>query len=125
MKFILLLLMTVLWFLLMTVLSHEDGAHTSRTSRELARRLSFLGADPERLNTALRRLAHVVLYAVWAVLFARTLHAGALPRWPLVFVAFWAWADEATKRWIQGRHFSWLDVGLNLLGAGIGLAAAW
>ena len=24
--------------------------------------------------------------------------------------------DEATKPWIQGRHFSWFDVGLNLIG---------
>jgi VanZ family protein len=36
-----------------------------------------------------------------------------------VFV--WALLDEVTKIPIRGRHFSWLDVGLNLGGAALGM----
>ena len=32
----------------------------------------------------------------------------------------WAWADEATKPLVQGRHFSWFDVGLNIEGIKVG-----
>lgn len=123
MKFFISLTLTLLWFAFMTFLSHQDGEHTSRTSLELAERLSFLEKDTERLNCALRRLAHVGVYAVLAILFVCTLRLGRLPRWPTAALIFWAWADEATKRWIQGRHFSWLDVALNLLGTLLGAAA--
>ena len=40
--------------------------------------------------------------------------------WFMIFPAVWSYADEATKPLIQGRHFSWFDVGLNLLGTVIG-----
>ena len=47
----------------MTYLSHQDGEHTGRTSRELAEKLSaldFLDSDINILNGRLRRMAHVV-----------------------------------------------------------------
>lgn len=50
-----------------------------------------------------------------------TLHYGQKPIGVLLFSVFWAWADERTKPWIEGRHFSWLDVSLNLLGTAIGI----
>ena len=40
-----------------------------------------------------------------------------------LFAIVWAWADEATKPLVQGRHFSWFDVGLNVLGIAIGMIA--
>lgn len=33
----------------------------------------------------------------------------------------WAWADKATKPLAQGRHFSWLDMGRNVLEIAIGI----
>ncbi|WP_373218865.1 hypothetical protein [Ruminococcus sp. 5_1_39BFAA] len=38
----------------------------------------------------------------------------------MLIAAVWSYVDEATKPWIQGRHFSWFDVGLNLIGTFIG-----
>ena len=32
----------------------------------------------------------------------------------------WSWADERTKPFIEGRHFSWFDVGLNVCGVMLG-----
>ena len=63
MAFFIFLAFTILWFLFMTYLSHQDGEHTGRTSRELAEKLSaldFLDSDINILNGRLRRMAHVV-----------------------------------------------------------------
>ena len=127
MAFYIFLSLTILWFLFMTYLSHQDGEHTGRTSRELAEKLSaldFLDSDINILNGRLRRLAHVVVYAVLAVLLAITLKLGGHSVWLTVGIIVWAWVDEATKPLVQGRHFSWLDVGLNILGIAIGMVIA-
>lgn len=112
---------TILWFLFMTYLSHQDGEHTGRTSRELAEKLSFLDSDINILNGRLRRLAHVVVYAMLTVLLAITLKLGGYSPWLTAGIIVWAWADEATKPLVQGRHFSWFDVALNVLGIAIGM----
>ncbi len=117
--------LTVLWFLFMTYLSHQNGEDTGKTSRELAEKLSFLQKDEEALNYRLRCAAHVVTYLVLTLLLGITLALGTLPYWPLPAVLLWSWLDEATKPLVRGRHFSWRDVGLNWLGCVIGLAALW
>lgn len=122
MVFYISLIFTMLWFLFMTYLSHQDGEHTGRTSRELADKLSFLDSDINILNGRLRRWAHVVVYAVLTVLLAITLKLGGYSPWLIVGIIVWAWADEATKPLVQGRHFSWFDVGLNVLGIAIGMS---
>lgn len=103
----------------MTYLSHQDGEHTGRTSRELAEKLSFLDSDINILNGRLRRLAHVVVYAVLTVLLGTTLELGGHSSW--LTAGAIVWADEATKPLVQGRHFSWLEVGRNVLGIVIGM----
>ena len=55
-------------------------------------------------------------------LYAATLHTGGLPAGLFALAPAWAWADEATKRWCRGRHFSWADVARNLAGVLLGLA---
>ena len=62
------LILKVLWFAFMTYFSHQDGEHTAKTSRELAEKLSFLDIDVGILNGKLRRVAHVVLFAVFTIL---------------------------------------------------------
>ena len=51
------LFFTILWFLFMTWLSHQDGEHTSRTSLELANHMKhwFPVRDIGKLNQQLRR----------------------------------------------------------------------
>lgn len=120
MVFYVCLILTILWFFFMTYLSHQDGKHTSRVSRDLAEHLRFLDSDINDLNGKLRRVAHIVVFAVFAFLLGLTLEfGGASLKW-MIIAAVWSYVDEATKPWIQGRHFSWFDVGLNLIGAAIG-----
>ena len=121
MAFYIFLGFTILWFLFMTYLSHQDGKHTGRASRELAEKLSFLDSDINILNGRLRRLAHVVVYAVLTVLLAITLKLGGYSLWLTAGTIVWGWADEASKPLVQGRHFSWLDVGRNVLGIALGM----
>lgn len=119
------LISTILWFLFMTYLSHQDGEHTGRASRELAEHLRFLDNDINDLNGKLRWAAHIVVFAVFTFLLGLTLKiGGASLEWMLVATA-WSYVDEATKPWIKGRHFSWLDVGLNLIGTFVGGAVVF
>lgn len=117
------------WFLLMTWLSHQSGPKTARQSRALARGLQPLvpGRDLEQANRILRKAAHLVVFGVLTLLAlgaCRTAPAAVPTGVVYGLLAGWCWLDEATKIGIPGRHFSWLDVGLN--GAGVALGAiAW
>ncbi len=125
MKYILLFI----WFLFMTYLSHQDGVHTAVFSRRLAELLTKHSTSPSdtdevnKINGKLRRFAHVFVFFVLTVLCGVAFCEGAaFDRYIWIMaVGLWAWADEATKPWIEGRHFSWYDVGLNLIGVGIGV----
>ena len=122
--FYILLFLSVLWFCFMTWLSHQNGNDTTKTSRHLAESLGsiFHGRDLHQLNGKLRREAHIVVFAVLTVLVLLTMMAGKIEgRWIAVCqICLWVWLDEATKPLVQGRHFQWMDVGLNLIGVGIG-----
>ena len=100
------------WFLwLLSALFLEDTKQA----------LSFLSPDTETLHSNLRRYAHIILFAVFTFLFTLTLHNFHSPYYLLAFPLLYTWADEATKVFIPGRHFSWFDVGLNLIGVVIGV----
>lgn len=128
-KFCAFLLLTLLWFLFMTYLSHQNGEETGKTSIELAKHLKkwfHIGKiDTDILNCKLRKWAHTGLFFVWTLLVCLTLHQTTLSsyiKWMLfVLVPIWAWADERTKTFMKGRHFSWFDTGLNLLGVVLGV----
>ncbi|MDO4274508.1 MAG: VanZ family protein [Eubacteriales bacterium] len=124
------------WFLFMTYLSHQDGIHTAVFSRRLAELLTKLSelltkhsvssSDTEevnKINGKIRRFAYVFVFFVLTVLCGMVFDFWY---W-IIFVILWAWADETTKPWIEGRHFSWYDVGLNLIGVGFGflLTLVW
>ena len=99
------------------------------TSLRLAER--FLGWDegiePDEgvrmLNWKLRRIAHVVVYTVFAVLMLLTfgeIWSGHTVIAGIVLVVI-AVVDEVTKIPIEGRHCSVTDIGLNLIGVAIGV----
>ena len=96
----------VVVFIIEVILSHTPGTVSGNQSRWL----SEMTGVKEGL---LRRLAHVLLFA------ALSTTAGFRFWW---FVFIWAFLDELTKIPIPGRHFSWFDVALNMLGAAVGTA---
>lgn len=99
----------VVVFIVECVLSHTPGDRSGRQSETLAK---LSGVD----EGLLRRFAHVFLFLVLGVL------AGAGFGWiGIGAAAVWAVVDELTKPLVPGRHFSWIDVGLNLAGVAVGV----
>lgn len=118
------------WFVLMTLLSHQDGPRTKEVSRSLAQELHPLlpTVDQESLNQTLRQVAHPLLFGGLTVLLGITLRTGGLQETRAVafgVLLLWCWGDEATKRGVPGRHFSWRDVALNGVGTLCGGVAFW
>lgn len=72
------------------------------------------------LNGFLRRAAHVVVFLVLSVLVSVCLRSWDID-WRCIGIVFlWCFIDEATKPLINGRHFAWFDVWLNVVGAVLG-----
>ena len=116
-----LLTMTIISFIILFYLSHQNGEDTHETSQTLTDHLSFLSSDTDTLHSNLRRYAHIFLFAVFTFLFTLTLNTLSFSYYFLAFPLLYTWADEATKVFIPRRHFSWFDVGLNLIGVVIGV----
>ena len=82
------------WFLFMTWLSHQSGPKTAEESRALARELQPLlpGRDPEAINCLLRKAAHVLVFAVLAILASGAAVApgtSAPPAWVYGLLVVW------------------------------------
>ena len=128
-------ILSAAWLALIFCLSHQTGSDTYITSIRIAELIhKFLvragicsASDLELINILIRKFAHVALFAVLAVLVLLTLHMlrrehGVNIRtvYGSSFCIFYSWADEATKVWVPGRHFSWFDTGLNIAGCVFG-----
>ena len=99
----------IVWLIIEVVLSHTPGDRSGAESKTLSRLTGIK-------EVLLRRAAHVILFAVLALL------AGLGFDWyGIGFVNLWSVVDEVTKLLIPGRHCSAVDVGLNLIGAAVGL----
>lgn len=99
----------VVVFIVECVLSHTPGDRSGEESAWLARTTGIK-------EGLLRGGAHVFLFSILSVFAA--LGFG----WIGIGVAtVWTVIDEATKPLIPGRHFSVLDVGLNLIGVVVGI----
>lgn len=106
-----------LWLIFMLVLSHIGGTASSEESRWLSR---MTGVK----EGVLRRYAHVIVYAVLGVLVTVAWSDTAL--WIRCLVlGLIAVVDEGSKALsiFTGRHCSVAEIGLNLVGVGIGVVA--
>ena len=91
---------TILWFILMTYLSHQTGDGTARTGRWITGVLK--NVDEAFLRTA----AHIGCFLILTVLLLTTLRLAKVPVLPgVLFAVLWAWGDEWTKQFISGRHY--------------------
>ncbi len=120
---------TILWFAVMTYLSHQNGEETSKTSWILAEDVHRIWAreSTEKINAFLRKAAHTVVFFILTILLEKTLAeigSGTLRVVWTGLLVVWCLADEVTKTFVPGRHFSWLDVGLNLLGFLLGMGTS-
>lgn len=121
-KFWVAIVLTIVWFVFMTFLSHQNGEGTARASGRLMRLFWFL--DPEQIEIVSRWTrsgAHVFCFMVLTVLVMMVLQLAKLHAWMGgVSVCVWCFFDEWTKRTIPGRHYSTFDVMLNVAGVLLG-----
>lgn len=123
-----LLTITVIWFSFMTYLSHQDGKSTTEFSEGIVEKIIKyfnLTNYYNEIHYIIRKLAHPFVFCILAILVLFTLSQKCKKRKIFIFATmlmiFWAWMDEITKLSIPGRHFSWNDVSLNILGVIIGV----
>jgi VanZ family protein len=70
-------------------------------------------------DLVLRKLAHMTEYAVLALLLVR---ATGSAMWALLLTVAYACTDELHQTFVRGRHGSPVDVGIDAVGALIGLS---
>ena len=113
---------TIIWFIFMTYLSHQNGEETARASSRLMKLFWFLDTGQvEIVSSWTRKGAHVFCFFVLTVFLMKLLRITKLQAWIGVLAAFvWCFFDEWTKRSIPGRHYSTFDVMLNVIGVLLG-----
>ena len=127
------------WLGLCFYLSWQTGEQTAGLSQWLAGALLRLLAkvnlrpDPTAFHQGLRTAAHVGAFLGAGALLGGALAVSAWEkrRWAritflggMVACSLSAAAAEIAKRWIPGRHLQWDELGLNLLGALLGVGGA-
>ena len=121
-RFWLAVVLTIIWFIFMTFLSHQDGEGTARASGRLMRLFWFL--EPQQIEMVsgwTRKGAHIFCFMVLTMLLLGALYLAKLRGWlGVVALCVWCFFDEWTKRSIPGRHYSTIDVMLNLIGVLLG-----
>jgi len=79
-----------------------------------------LSTDLGTWDTILRKLAHLAEYAILGALLDRALRRPQLAV-AIVFAALYAVTDEVHQAFVEGRHGAPLDVGIDTVGALVGV----
>ena len=113
------------WLVLVVFLSSEDGLSTARTSGRLAAlfvRLFYIRSELTwRIDHTLRMSAHFVGFFIlsglaYTAVMATWADLRFIKTYAILFCAVLSILDEVKKVFIPGRHLSWSEVGINVLG---------
>ena len=128
---ILLWVISLSWLVFLVWMSSQDGPDTLSTSMGLAHFVVWLfgisTAHLSYVNQLLRTLAHFAGFFI----LGSVVHFSVKLSWPnqrrstVVVIALCsviAVLDEMKKIFINGRHLSWLEAGINVLGVICGVA---
>lgn len=107
-------IVTIMILIVACWLSHQPGDISGRESAYLA---ELLGVS----DAFLRSMCHYAIFLLLSMGCGVSLVLWEKSLWWLLLIFVLCWLDEASKPLIVGRHFSWLDVGKNMIGAGIGM----
>lgn len=131
----------VLWLVLIFSASTNAGS-SHRTSRFIGPLLRWLKPDISReairkVELVLRKTAHLGVYAILAVLLWRAKRKGLFQEEPekkwswrdarfvLLVSILYAASDEFHQHFVTSRQSSALDIGIDALGASLGLGVIW
>lgn len=101
---------TFIWTVFILYLSHVSGTTTSKQSYNIAKITNIN-------EIFLRKIAHVICYLVLGILGSLSYGYSCYVLAVLFIIAI---ADEATKRFVVGRHSTFSEGMLNCFGALIG-----
>lgn len=127
------LILSILWNLLLTVLSLQTGTETTGLSLSLTEwlhRWLIPWCPVPTLHLTLRTMAHFFLFLINGSLLYHTFISLFPSKTNLPFYTFIAciplsFLNELIKIGIPGRHCQWDEALLNLLGALVGILLAW
>lgn len=125
----------VLWMAIIVVGS-TDRMSGERTSRLLGPILRWIKPDISAESLArwqflIRKTTHVIEYGILGFLAARTFGGSksqsgfSVAIWAWLFCAAFAALDEFHQSFVPSRESSLRDVGLDVLGASLGIALIW
>lgn len=126
-KMIISLAVLIVWLGVMLFLSSQNGTETENTSSFLAKWIANMIYDNPRqwqitpIDSAFRKAAHVVIYAVFGGILYSLSSCFELKAWRkfgicTAIVVLVSVLDELHKLPIDGRHFDIPDVFLNIVG---------
>ena len=129
------LLPLVLW-MAMIVAGSTDRMSGERTSRFLTPILRWIKPDISAESLArwqfmIRKTTHVIEYGILGFLAAQTIRgnksqdAFRIALWAWLFCVAFAALDEFHQSFVPSRESSLRDVGLDVLGASLGIALIW
>lgn len=122
------------WMVLIYYLSDQDKDQSRQTSEWVLRLLEWLSLDPEALRSSggiwvVRKLAHFTEYFILYQLAWRVagLYLQGGWRWwlPWLGCVLYAATDEYHQAFVPGRGASPWDVGIDSLGALVGMAVRY
>ena len=126
---------TIFWLILCFYLSWQTGEATGKLSHRLSKflveLLSRVGITPDsqQFHAGLRLFAHFGVFFVTGILLACALVATfpqnsriVLFSASSVLCAILAVLSEVGKLCVPGRHLTWSEAGLNVIGAACGIA---
>lgn len=124
---------TIIWFVFMLFLSHENGDESGKITGNIAEKIGQATIETENMpwyekeaafnniNLTIRSLAHVVVFCVFSILVVLTVRAWKKRQlYAIFFLAFWSVGDEFLKYFTDGRHCDFVDILKNLIGVLIG-----
>ena len=126
--------LTFAWLGLCYQLSSQNGTETGLVSLGVSQFIIQLLDLPQNtlhvLNANLRTAAHIIVFFVLTLLggLASGTSTGkhrSAPLWPFVPCALFAVLDEVRKASIPGRHCSYPEAMLNVVGCALGCGAAY
>lgn len=140
-KFYIFGIITLLWMLLIYVLSSQNGEQTAKLSLCISEFISrFCGdgtdAAVAQMHMEIRKLAHIGLFFGLGVISYLLVYYGGFSdklSWRHCFsvlVAFvitsgYGYFDEWHKQFIEGRHFQVEEATLNIVSGCVGIMIVW
>lgn len=124
----------MVWLAIAITLSSQTGEHTGVLSWRIAKFLGTLLNIAEIsmpiFHMGLRKIAHIIVFFILTFLSCNASMKTFVPirsanNWSMVVCITISILDEWRKSIIPGRHCSWDEAGLNIIGCILGAALAW